>query len=88
MDIKPNNNSLKSSTISFEELKGIVESEFTVEEALMEYEIPTFYIKTNPLSNKAFLRLVDHLDSFKLIPAMKDRDGKIVLQTFSNIKCF
>jgi len=69
-----------SSTVGFEHLRGIVESEFTVEEGLMEYNVPTFYVGLGQGSKKAFLRLVKRLDSLGFVPVLRDKEGKVVLQ--------
>ncbi|MEJ2126225.1 MAG: site-2 protease family protein [Candidatus Bathyarchaeota archaeon] len=42
--------------------------------------IPTFYIKYNQESKQAFLRLVNRLDSLKLIPILRKNHGKIILR--------
>lgn len=69
-----------SSKVGFEQLKGIVESEFTVEEGLIEYNVPTFYVRLSQDSKKAFLRLVKRLDAFESIPVLRDKEGRVVLQ--------
>jgi len=69
-----------SSTVEFEQLRGIVESEFTVEEGLIEYDVSTFYVKLGPDSKEAFLRLVKRLDTLGFVPVLRDREGRIALQ--------
>jgi len=69
-----------SPTVGFEQLKEIVESEFAVEEGLVEYEVPTFYVRLSQGSKKAFLGLVKRLDAFGLVPVLRDKEGKVVLQ--------
>lgn len=69
-----------SSAGEFEQLRGIVESEFTIEEGLMEYNVPTFYLRLGQDPKKAFLGLVKRLDAFGFVPVLRDREGKIVLQ--------
>ena len=66
--------------VDFEQLRRIVESEFTIEEALMEYNVPTFYVRLGQDSKKAFLRLVTHLDSFGFVPVLRNREGTVMLQ--------
>jgi len=68
------------SKVEFEQLKGIVESEFTIEEDLLEYDVPTFYVRLSQSSKKAFLRLVKRLDALGLVPVLRDNKGKIALQ--------
>lgn len=69
-----------STEVNFEQLKEMVESEFTVDEGLIEYNVPTFYVRLGQDSKKTFLRLVKRLDTFGLVPVLKDNKGKIVLQ--------
>jgi len=64
----------------FEQLRSMVESEFTVEESLMEYNTPTFYVKLQPDSKQAFLRLYKRLDPLGLIPVLRKREDKNALQ--------
>ncbi len=76
-----NNSATEPSIIGFEQLRGIVESEFTIEEGLIEYDVPTFYVRLGQGSKKAFLRLIKRLDAFALVPVLRDKEGKVVLQT-------
>jgi len=69
-----------SSTIGFEQLRGTVESEFTVEEGLIEYDVPTFYVRFRQDSKEAFLRLFKRLDALEFVPVLRDKEGKTVLQ--------
>jgi len=69
-----------SSTIGFEQLRGTVESEFTVEEGLIEYDVPTFYVRFRQDSKEAFLRLFKRLDALGFVPVLRDKEGKTVLQ--------
>ena len=64
----------------FEQLRGTVESEFDVEDGFMEYGIPTFYVRLREDSKQAFLRLVKSLDALELVPLLRRKDGKVVLQ--------
>lgn len=64
----------------FEQLRGAVESEFEVEEALMEYGFPTFYVTLRQDSKQAFLRLVKRLEAIGLVPVLRKREEKVVLQ--------
>ena len=69
-----------SSRVKFEEIRGIVESEFTVEEDLIEHNVPTFYVRLGQNSKEAFLRLVKRLDAFGFVPVLRYKEGKAVLQ--------
>jgi len=64
----------------FEQLRGTVESEFDVEDGFMEYGIPTFYVRLREDSKQAFLRLVKSLDALELVPLLRRKDGKVLLQ--------
>ena len=64
----------------FDQLRGEVESEFEVEDAFMEYGIPTFYVKLREDSKQAFLRLVERLDATDFVPILRRREEKVVLQ--------
>ena len=77
----PDNSSKESSpTVGFDQLRGVVESEFTIEEGLVEYDIPTFYVRLGEASKEAFLRLASRLDAFELVPVLRNKEGKTVLQ--------
>jgi len=65
---------------TFEEVQNMVNPEFDVEDGFIEHGIPTFYIKYNQESKQAFLRLVNRLDSLKLIPILRENHGKIILR--------
>ena len=64
----------------FEQLRGTVESEFDVEDGFMEYGIPTFYVRLREDSKQAFLRLVKSLDTLELVPLLRRKKEKVVLQ--------
>lgn len=67
----------------FEEIQGMVEAEFDVEEAFVEHAVPTFYVKLREDSKKAFLRLVKRLDSLELIPLLRKKEKTNILQILS-----
>ncbi len=67
-------------SVPFEQLRSIVESELQVEDGFVEYGVPTFYIKQQEDSKKAFLRLVEHLEPIGFVPVLRRREEKIVLQ--------
>jgi hypothetical protein len=64
----------------FEEVQVMVESEFEVDEGFVDHGIPTFHVKYREDSKEAFLRLMKRLDSLKLLPLLRQRDEKVVLQ--------
>ncbi len=65
---------------SFEEIQVIVESEFNVVESFVEHGIPTFYVNYQEDSKEAFLKLIKRLDHMKLIPILRQKEEKVVLQ--------
>ena len=65
---------------SFEEIQVIVESEFDVTESFVEHGVPTFDLNYREDSKEAFLRLVKRFDHMKLIPLLREKQGKVVLQ--------
>lgn len=67
----------------FEQFKGLVESEFIVEEGLLLHAVPTFYVKTSQNSKEAFLRLLKRLDPDNFIPILRKKEGRLVLQIVS-----
>lgn len=64
----------------FDQISGTVESEFSVEEKLMELGVPTFYVKVREDSKDAFLRLVKKLDEMKLLPVLRRIGERTVLR--------
>ncbi|MCW4021745.1 MAG: site-2 protease family protein [archaeon] len=65
---------------TFEQIQSLVVPEFDVEEGFVEHGIPTFYIRYNQETKQAFLRLVNRLDSIKLIPILRKSHGKVILR--------
>jgi len=61
----------------------MVESEFDVEEGFVEHDIPTFYVRLREDSKEAFLRLAKHAESLGLIPLLRRRGEKVVLQAIA-----
>jgi len=66
--------------VPFEQLRSMVESEFQVEDGFVEYGVPTFYIRAQEDSKRAFLRLVDRLDPLGFVPVLRREEEKIVLK--------
>jgi hypothetical protein len=64
----------------FEQISSFVESEFSVEEKLVEHGIPTFYVKLGENSKTAFLGLVKKLDEMKLMPLLRRINDRTVLK--------
>jgi len=67
-------------TIPFEQVQAMVEAEFDVEEGFVDHNIPTFHIRYREESKEAFLRLMERLESLKLVPILRQREEKVVLR--------
>jgi len=66
--------------LQYEQIRQIVSAEFTIEEGFIEYNTPTFYV-TPPVSLKqAFLRLYKQLNSMQLVPVLRKRENRVMLQ--------
>ena len=68
---------------SFEKVQVMVEAEFDVEEGFVEHGVPTFYVRLREDSQEAFLRLMKRLESLELLPLLRQRGEKNVLQVLS-----
>jgi len=64
----------------YEQVNKLVTTEFTVEEGYIEYGAPTFFVAPGQDIKRAFLRVYSQLDSIGLIPVLRKRDGRTVLQ--------
>ncbi|MEM2102778.1 MAG: site-2 protease family protein [Candidatus Bathyarchaeia archaeon] len=64
----------------FERISSVVESEFPVEEKLVEHGVPTFYVKVGDNSKDAFLRLIKKFDEMKLLPLLRRINDRPVLR--------
>ena len=64
----------------FEKVQGRVESEFDVEESFVDHNVPTFYVNYREDSKEAFLRLMQSLESLELLPVLRQKGEKVVLQ--------
>ena len=67
----------------FEKVQGMVEQEFNVEESFVDHNVPTFYVKYREDSKEAFLKLLQNLKSLELLPVLKQKGEKFVLQVLS-----
>jgi membrane-associated protease RseP (regulator of RpoE activity) len=70
----------QSLAAQYQQIHGLVQVEFNIEEGYLEHEVPTFYITLQPNSKQAFLRLYRKLDSMELAPFLRKRDNRYVLQ--------
>jgi len=66
--------------IDFEKLTTIVSAEFQVEEALIEHNVPTYYLEQPQETKQAFLRLLKNLETMNLIAFLRRKDERIVLK--------
>jgi len=66
----------------FEKLKEIVCEHFQIEEALIEHNIPTFYLKQPQETKYAFLKLLEKLEQMNLVAYLRRTNGRIVLKIF------
>ena len=64
----------------FEQITTLVSTEFQIEEALLEHNIPTYYLKQPQETKQAFLRLLKKLEAMNLIAILRRHDGRIVLK--------
>jgi hypothetical protein len=64
----------------FERITTLVHAEFQVEEALMENNIPTYYLKQPQETKQAFLKLLKNLEPMNFIAFLRRQDGRIVLK--------
>lgn len=70
-------------SFSYEQITQLVTAEFVVEEGLIEYNTPTFYVKEQPNVKQAFIRLYGKLNSMQLVPVLRKRESRLVLQVVS-----
>ncbi len=64
----------------FERITTLVSAEFQIEEALLEDNVPTYYLKQPQETKQAFLRLLKNLETMNLIAVLRRIDGKMVLK--------
>jgi hypothetical protein len=64
----------------FERITSLVSAEFQMEEALLEHNVPTYYLKQPQETKQAFLRLLKTLDAANSIAVLRKVDKRIVLK--------
>jgi Zn-dependent protease len=64
----------------FEQITTLVSTEFQIEEALLEHNIPTYYLKQPQETKQAFLRLLKNLEPMGLVGLLRRKNGRIVLK--------
>jgi Zn-dependent protease len=67
----------------FERITAMVSAEFQIEEALMEHDIPTYYLKQPQETKQAFLRLLKNLEQMNFIATLRRLGQRIVLKVIS-----
>lgn len=67
----------------FGRITTMVSAEFQVEEALLEHNIPTYYLKQSQETKQAFLRLLKNLETMNLVAVLRRQNGRIVLRVIS-----
>ncbi len=65
-------------TLSLAEIRSLVESEFIIEEARMEFGVITFFVRFMELPKKSFERLVKKMKPHNLIPMLRKKDEKSI----------
>jgi len=67
-------------TLSFNEIRSLVESEFIIEETRMEFGVITFFVRFTDTPKKSFENLVKKMKPYNLTPMLRERDkDKIAL---------
>jgi len=64
----------------FEKITQIVTGEFQIEETVMEFGAPTYYLKWPQETKQAFLKLLGKLEEMKLIAFLRKVNGRVVLR--------
>jgi hypothetical protein len=64
----------------FEQITTLVSEEFQIEEALLEHNIPTYYLKQPQETKHAFLRLLKKLEAMNSIAILRRQNGRIFLK--------
>ncbi len=80
--VPPEDRSADSTSVfNLDQIQSLVSMEFNVEEAFIEYDVPTFFVRLKKDSKQGFTRLVRSLAGIGFTPVLRERDGKIVLKT-------
>ncbi|MBS7615807.1 site-2 protease family protein [Candidatus Bathyarchaeota archaeon] len=82
MSETPNENFLQPSQTDFEKFKMLVSEHFQLDDALIEHDVPTFYLKQPQETKQAFLKLLRQLETMGFIAFLRKSDGKLVLKIF------
>lgn len=65
----------------FERITTLVSAEFQIEEALIDHNIPTFYLKQPQETKQAFLRLLKNLKTMNLTAVLRKKGRRVMLKT-------
>jgi membrane-associated protease RseP (regulator of RpoE activity) len=76
----PKESEIQITQTNFEQITKIVSTEFQIEEALLEHNIPTYYLKQPQETKQPFLRLLKNLEPLNWIAILRRRNGRIVLK--------
>lgn len=66
----------------FEKLAFVVYEQFQVEEALLDHNVPTFYLKQPQETKQSFLKLLKKLDEMNLMAFLRRVNGRLVIKIF------
>lgn len=66
--------------LEYQQIHQMVAVEFHIEEGFLEYNTPTFYVTPQPTQKQAFLRLYKQLNNVQLIPVLRKREKRTLLQ--------
>jgi len=69
-----------STQADFEQVTSVVSSEFRIEEALMENDVPTYHLAQPQETKQAFLGVLKKLEPMNLIALLRRTDGRVVLR--------
>jgi len=64
----------------FEKLTTLVSAEFQIEEALIEHNVPTYYLEQPQETKQHFLRLLKNLETANSIALLRRKNERIVLK--------
>ncbi|MGQ9530566.1 MAG: site-2 protease family protein [Candidatus Bathycorpusculaceae bacterium] len=76
----PSESETQITQTNFEQITKLVSTEFQIEEALIEHNIPTYYLKQPQETKQAFLRLLKDLEPMNFIAILRRVDKRIVLR--------
>jgi len=69
-----------TSQTDFEQITTLVSTEFQIEDTLLEYNVPTYYLKQPQETKQPFLKLLEKLESMNLTAFLRRDDGRVVLK--------